>query len=359
MSHPSPQRPLPAWDPAADDAFVCTAVRRASATMTTLVLAPRLPSTIAFDAGQYVTVEFDLDGEAVNRCYTLSSPPTRPERLEISVGRRPGGIVSPRLGEGVVVGSVVRVGPPQGAFTMREHPADSYLLLTAGSGITPALAMLRELYDLGRDFDIVLVHGQRQPDQIAFRAELDRIALDLPRVRVHFVCSGDSVTDPGVRCGRIDASVLSELVPDLEDREVFVCGPDAFRGAMRGAVGGLGGDLARVHEETFSFADAGDVADVLEDPADPDVTDFTVEFRHLGVTIVCPPGTTVLSAAAAAGLTVPSSCGEGLCGTCKHTLAGGEVDMQHAGGIRPREIANGKVLLCCSRPLSDLVVTAQ
>jgi ferredoxin len=66
---------------------------------------------------------------------------------------------------------------------------------------------------------------------------------------------------------------------------------------------------------------------------------------------------TVLAAATAAGLMLPSSCAQGLCGTCKVTLRSGEVDMQHAGGIRPREIAAGKILLCCSRPLTDLVIS--
>ena len=165
-------------------------------------------------------------------------------------------------------------------------------------------------------------------------------------MRVHFVCSGASASDVGVRHGRVDAALLAEFASDAAEREVLVCGPDGFRDAMRDAVAGLGARAARVHEETFSCADAGDVTDVPEVASDAG-DGFAVEFRHLGTRITCPPGTTVLSAAAAAGIAALFSCGEGLCGTCKHTLADGEVDMQHAGGIRPREIANGKFLLCC------------
>ena len=86
------------------------------------------------------------------------------------------------------------------------------------------------------------------------------------------------------------------------------------------------------------------------------VRPFRIEFRDHGVTVECAADMTILDAAAAVGLTLPSSCAEGLCGTCKSTLLAGEVDMKHNGGIRPREIAAGKVLLCCSRPKSDLVV---
>ena len=70
----------------------------------------------------------------------------------------------------------------------------------------------------------------------------------------------------------------------------------------------------------------------------------------------CGPGTTVLEAAQEAGIFMPSSCGAGMCGTCKSGLLSGEVDMQHNGGIRPREVAAGKFLPCCSTPLGDIVV---
>jgi ferredoxin len=83
-----------------------------------------------------------------------------------------------------------------------------------------------------------------------------------------------------------------------------------------------------------------------------------VELRHSGRVIECTPDTTLLAAAAEAGLSLPSSCQEGMCGTCKTTLVSGRVEMNHAGGIRPREIAQGKILLCCSTPCEDLVLDA-
>ena len=83
---------------------------------------------------------------------------------------------------------------------------------------------------------------------------------------------------------------------------------------------------------------------------------FTVEFAASGLSVDCDAETTVLDAALAAGLTVPSSCESGMCGTCKSDLLSGEVEMSHEGGIRPKEIAAGKFLPCCSTPLSDLVI---
>ena len=341
-------RPYTAWDPAEDDAFVCRAVRSVAPEVKTVVLAPRQASMIKFEAGQYVTIEFDVDGRSVDRCYTIASPPTRPETMAITVKRTEGGIVSRWLYDGgLVPGSVVRVGEPQGEFTLAAHPSPAYLLLTAGSGITPALSILRTLYDLGDTCDIVLVHSQRRLADVPYRAELDWMARHVPGLRVHYLCSEES--------GRLTPSALASLVPDAAAREVLACGPSSYRAAAREAAVEIGCAAGRFHEESFSFEEARPLAPSTATSGA--TASFRVEFREHGVTLDCSPDTTLLDAAAAAGLTLPSSCAQGLCGTCKSTLISGEVDMQHNGGIRPREIAAGKVLLCCSRPKTDLVVS--
>jgi ferredoxin-NADP reductase len=325
--------------------------------MKTVVLAPRQESTVRFDAGQYVTIEFDVDGRAVNRCYTIASPPTRPERIAITVKRTGEGVVSRWLHDGgILPGTVVRVGEPQGGFTMAAHPAPANLLLTAGSGITPALSMLRMQYDLAAECDLVLVHSQRRPADVPYRQELDWMARHLPGLRIHYLCGDvDGDASPGVVAGRLGPEALASLVPDVGSREVFACGPDSYRAAARAAVSLLGSAPHRFHEESFTFSELG--APVPPADEGPDGR-FQVEFREHGVTVACGADTTVLDAAQAAGLILASSCTQGLCGTCKSTLVAGQVDMHHNGGIRPREIAAGKVLLCCSRPLSDLVITA-
>jgi len=87
-----------------------------------------------------------------------------------------------------------------------------------------------------------------------------------------------------------------------------------------------------------------------------DVPVYQVEFRRSAVTVACDANTNIWHAARAAGLKLPSSCLQGICGTCKSTLVSGSVDMKHGGGIRQREIDKGLILICCSRPLGDLVI---
>jgi len=356
-----------------DDTFVCTALRSVAPGVLTVVLAPRSPSTMAFEAGQYVVVEFDVDGEPVQRTYTLASPPTRPERIAITVRRAAEGRVSRWLHDGGLrPGTQVRVSPPDGSFTRAAHPAPAYLLLTAGTGITPALSMLRELHDLGEVCDLVLVHAQARAEDTPYAEELAWIARQLPGLRVHLICREAS---PGpfpsqtVVTGRIDAGLLGRLVPDVRTREVLVCGPPAYRESARAAAVELGAVPSRIHEESFLLDSAALIA-----PAGPahaaeppgtgpgtpagEAGTFSVVFRDHGVTVSCGAATTLLDAAASAGLRLPYSCAQGLCGTCKSTLVSGEVDMRHSGGIRPREVAAGKVLLCCSTPRTNVEVTA-
>lgn len=318
------------------------------------------PAPLRFLPGQYLTFRLLVDGERVERCYTIASSPTRPERLTITVKRTPGGVVSTWLHDHLQVGDAIGAAGPFGRFSLAHHPADRYLFLTAGSGITPAMSMVRHLHDAGSRgrpgdrADVVLVHCARTPRDIIFRDEL--AALDeRPGTRVVVLCEDDA---PGERWtgrrGRLAPGTLLDVAPDLLGREVFTCGPQPFMDAVRSQLAAAGADPARAHEESFSVGSTSAGAE----PRTATGTAYTLTLGRSGRTVECDSSTTLLEAAARAGITMPSSCGEGMCGTCKVTLLSGQVDMQHAGGIRPREVARDRILPCCSTPLSDVEIDA-
>ena len=112
--------------------------------------------------------------------------------------------------------------------------------------------------------------------------------------------------------------------------------------------------MRHYHEESFNFEEL--TASVATAAPVVSGVGFSVELTKSGVTISCAADQFVLDATKIAGLRLPFACSQGLCGTCKSTLISGKVDMQHNGGIRPREIAQGLFLPCCSKPLTDLVV---
>lgn len=333
-----------------DEALTCVDVVDVTHDVKTFLLAPRANPAPAFDAGQYLTLTVEVDGEQLQRCYTISSPPSRPGPLAITVKRVPGGPVSNWLHDHVVPGDTLWATGPFGEFSHVRHPVGKYLFLSAGSGITPMMSMTRTLRDEGPT-DVVFVHSARTPDDIIFRDELETIGAD---VVVTVICEADSPTEswPGPT-GRLGLRTLL-AVPDLHDREVFTCGPAGYMAAAREILGMAGVDESRCHEELFDLAARGAAASEVA----PDLsgTRYAVQLQRTGRSFDCADNETLLHAAHRAGLNPPSMCAEGMCGTCRMSLLCGEVDMQHGGGIRQQEIDRGDILICCSTPTGDVVL---
>ena len=226
------------------------------------------------------------------------------------------------------------------------------LFLSAGSGITPLMSMARTAHDLGSDADILFVHSARSPADLVFADELAAMARRPGFTRVSIVTEGAGWD--GLR-GRLSPAMLAAVAPDLLARDVFCCGPAPYMDAVRAMLDAAGFDRARYHEESFTFA-APEASVRAGGGLSRRTGSFSVAFARLGRTVACPAGSTILAAARAAGLRLPSACNKGVCGTCKSRLVSGSVELRHGGGIRQREIDAGMTLLCCARPLSDLVV---
>lgn len=316
----------------------------------------------SFEPGQFVTVSPIVNGEPLTRCYTISSPPTRPYTLSITVKRVPGGVVSNWLHDNMQPGMTLDAFGPSGIFTPTANRTRKVLYLSAGSGVTPLMAMTRAGYDLGMDRDVVFVHSARTPADIIFRNELQRMTAETARLKVLHVCesAGDESEWNGP-LGRLSEAILAEHVPDYKERAVFTCGPAGYMGAVKAMLLQAGHDPALYHQESFDF---GTLASEAEEAPPAPAADaggdvqqsFTVRLARSGKTFTVCASDKLLAAAKNAGVAVASSCSQGICGTCKTMVLEGTVDMQHNGGIRQREIDRGMRLLCCSRPTSDLVL---
>jgi glycine betaine catabolism B len=277
--------------------------------------------------------------------------------------------VSNWLHDNLQAGTAVRVLGPAGEFTCARHSASKYLFLSAGSGVTPLMSMSRAHHELNEDRDIVFVHSARTPDDIIFARELDLIAANQANFRTSFVCERvEARTNwPGIT-GFLTLPLLKLIAPDFMEREIFTCGPAPYMKAVRGLLDEAGFDRSRYHEESFSFESlaesaaqalneaAHDIAEATPQDTAQTATRFSVAFAKSRRDIECGGDQHVLDAARQAGVRLPASCTQGMCGTCKVKLVSGRVEMKHNGGIRQREIDQGMVLLCCSKPLSDLII---
>jgi glycine betaine catabolism B len=344
----------PTWSSDRDETLRCIQIRQETHDIKTFVLAADAPRHFRYQPGQFITLELDIQGQKVNRCYTLSSTPTRPDTVSITVKRVPGGLVSNWLHDNLRVGMSIGVMGPSGDFTCFPLAAQQYLLMSGGSGVTPLMSMARALHDLGSDADVVFVHCARTPADVLFAEELTLLARNMPNFRIAIVCENHT---PGSsyagHLGRMDAARLAHIAPDFMQRAVYTCGPAPFMGAVRTLLERAGFDMARYSQESFSFEET--VAPAAATPAGASGTAVhTITLKKTAQSFTCAEDQTILQAAVAAGVRLPSSCSSGACGTCKSMRLSGTVQMQHAGGIRQREVDQGWMLPCCSKPLSDV-----
>ena len=311
-----------------------------------------------YQPGQFVTLELPLGDEPLMRTYTLSSSPSRPFSIAVTVKAQPGSAGTRWMFDNVGPGTLLKAYGPAGDFTLHRHAAAKYLFISAGSGVTPMMSMLRWLNDCAPWTDIAFVNCARRPEEIIFRKELELLGSRMPGLSLGFLIEERSSRESWFgHMGRIDAVRLPLLSPDFREREVFCCGPEPFMQAVRSMLDNAGFDMGRYHQESFS-APPKEEALATDMPMDAAAEAATpIVFSLSGIEAPCLSGQTVLQTARSASVRIAAACEFGLCGTCK-VKCDGPVAMQHNGGILDDEIAEGYVLACCSRPLGPVRIEA-
>ncbi|GAA4217576.1 ferredoxin-NADP reductase [Sagittula marina] len=311
-----------------------------------------------YKPGQFVTLELPVPGGPLFRTYTISSSPSRPTSLTITVKAQDGSLGTRWMLDHLRAGMRLNAKGPGGTFSNVNHPASKYLFISAGSGITPMMSMTTAMYDAGRDPDIVFINCARRPSEIIFRQRLEHMAARITGIELAWVVDKTDRYQPwtGYR-GHFNQLLLGLTAPDYLEREVFCCGPESFMTAVREALVGLGFDMDRYHQESF-HAPVGATEDFPEDVTLDEETKAQIEFTLSGKTVECAETETLLGAARTAGLAIPSGCTFGVCGTCKIKKTEGTVHMVHNGGITDEDIEDGYILACCSNPIGKVVVEA-
>lgn len=310
------------------------------------------------DPGQFVTLELPVPGGPLYRTYTISSSPSRPTALTITVKAQRASIGTRWMLDNLHKGMRIRAIGPAGKFSIAHHPAEKYLFISAGSGITPMVAMTTWLYDSGREPDIVFINCARRPSEIILRERMELMASRIVGIDLKWVVEEADPFRPwtGYR-GMFNQIMLGLMAQDYLDREVFCCGPEPFMRAVREALAGLGYDMSRYHQESFA-AEPANAEHVPEDVLPDAQNQAEIEFTLSGVTARCNETDTILAAAKASGLVIPSGCSMGICGTCKVLKTEGQVHMVHNGGITDEDIEDNYILACCSKPLGRVSIEA-
>jgi ferredoxin-NADP reductase len=211
--------------------------------------------------GQFVTLDLEINGESVLRSYSISSAPSRPNTLEITVkcvaatAEQPAGLVSNWLHDNLKLGSQIKLSAPMGKFTCAPKPPAKLLLLSAGSGITPMMSMARWLADTAADTDIIFFHSARSPQEIIFRQELELMSARLPNF--HLAISMTQTVSGSAWAGftgRLAEPMLRCIAPDFLERSVYVCGSEGFMQASKSLLETLSFPMQNYAQESFGAA---------------------------------------------------------------------------------------------------------
>jgi len=291
--------------------------------------------------GQFLTFSLLFDGRKVIRSYSICSSAARSGYVEITPKRVELGCVSVFLNDRASVGMTVEANGPFGQFCLDESKHHSVVLLAAGSGITPMLAMLRYIDDLCLETTATLLFCVRTSNDILYESELKRLRSRLRNFRYHVLLSQPEPGWSGPR-GHVSREFIESSVSDIALRDFFLCGPAPFMDACRAILTGLGVSPKRIMQESFGSPSLSNTQPLSASPA----TDVMVEFIRAGKTCALHSGQTLLEAAEEHGVSIPSSCRQGQCGTCKTKLLAGNVRMDAEEGLDPESRTQGFVLTC-------------
>ncbi|HYS00402.1 MAG TPA: MOSC and FAD-binding oxidoreductase domain-containing protein [Gemmatimonadales bacterium] len=342
-----------------------TAIDRESADVLSLTLrSPNgqpLPTALP---GQYVVLRLQRSagGPPLIRSYSLSGPAST-ERYRISVKIEPNGAAGAYLHEHVRVGDALDVSSPRGSFILEpgERPV---VLLSAGIGATPVLAMLHALSAARSTRPVLWLHGARDREHHPFAAEARGLARALPQGR-SYVCysrpgPGDRMGEDFDTTGHLSRSVFDEVHLPRE-ADVYLCGPAYFMEAMKEALATVGVARERIHVEIFNGGESmtpgvvGGATRAPHLPRDGVGAGAQVSFARSGVAPRWNPSAyrSILELAEACDVPVRWSCRTGVCHNCESGLISGAVAYEPDPLDPP---ADGNLLICCSRPQGDVVI---
>lgn len=336
---------------------------------TTYILAAHPPLRFDYKPGQFVTLDLPVDGRILRRSYTISSSPSRPHTLSVTVKRVPDGRASAWLHATMAPGLELELTGPHGRFTCADRPAAKLLLIAAGSGITPMMSMLRWAADTRSAADIVMINHVRTPEDVIFALELQHLSAQLgDALRLAVVPSRRGPGQPWFGLtGRFSEAQLRALAPDFMEREIYLCGPGGYMDAARTLVRGLGFPMARLHEESFGAAAPARpavpelpvaVPGIVVETAPASLPGGTLVFRSSSRSVSCGAGEFILDAAERHAIAVDSSCRSGICGTCRMKKLSGVVSMDGQHALSEQEIAEGYFLACVGQPRGTVVIDA-
>lgn len=320
-----------------------------------------------FRAGQYVTIKAIIQGEDIRRSYSICASPFDHE-LRVAVKKVEGGKFSEWANKSLKKGDILELMPPMGHFTPDIQPvnAKTYLLIAAGSGITPIISILKTILLTESKSDVTLIYGNKGSAAIIFKEEIEALKNTyMERLTLLHIFSKEQLDTPLLN-GRIDATKCAKLSKTLIDiertDEVYICGPNDMTESVKNWLLSANFDKSKIFVELFS---APSLTEGLKEVNKAEIIKkFVGDFSEVTIILdgkeisfeLATNGDSILDAASKHGADAPYACKGAVCSTCRAQLMLGEVQMELNYSLTEADIANGFVLTCQSHPITQKVV---
>ncbi|WP_019029510.1 2Fe-2S iron-sulfur cluster-binding protein [Colwellia piezophila] len=369
--------------------LVCQSIETETRDVKTFIFSvpkSQAPLTFRFNAGQHLNFTVNMAGIIQPCCYTLSSSPTTTDYISITVKRLPQGRVSNYFHDHFQVGQSISALKVAGNFHLPDVIPEKILLISAGSGITPMLSMLRFMVAKQCENEVLFIHSAKSESDLIAKAELENLARQHGNCQIIYTLTQKANLRWYGFQGRLNEHMLDNI-EQLSHYNAFVCGPKSFRKTVQKLLQNLGLPASNYHFESFgeheyskesmSSIKQGNqtlrplntsINTAISTPTntpkkEPSITmpnnktNVSIHFSRWNKSYPGNQSMSLLEQGESAGLILPYSCRAGCCGRCKAKLISGQVQQYSTNGLSTREQKQGYILLCSCKPLSDVEIS--
>ena len=309
-----------------------------------------------FSAGQYLSVNLEINGMKISRAYSISSSPkdSLNNIYKLTIKRVDGGLATNYILDNWTVGTEVKISAPEGDFTFEPlRDSENIIGLAGGSGITPFLSLANAIADGDEDCNLTLLYGSRTEADILFKDEFDALQAKCNKIKIVHVLSGEN--KEGYEQGFITADLIKKYAGNKE-YSIFICGPQVMYEFVDKEIEKLGLRQKFIRHELFGeYHNPERNADYPKDI--PAKVKITVIMRGEETVIEANANDTILASIEKAGIAAPSRCRSGICGYCHSRLVSGSVYVpKSVDGRRLADFDYGYIHPCVTFPTSDVVI---
>lgn len=334
------------------NSFIVNSIKRITldSVVLTLRIKPELKQFYKFSAGQYVTLELEIDGVTVRRSYSICSEPGD-ETFEVGIKKVQNGIFSTYVNEKLRVNDSIKVGKPEGRFIWEPNENEKIMAIAAGSGITPIMSIIKSVIKHSEKSSLTLIYCNKSPDKTMFYKELQLLAKDFPNcLNIHWTFT--EANEKYANFGRVDENYINFVLNKnkIKPNKYFLCGPEKMIDLSKNFLIKKG-----ISENQILFELFKETSNKKEINEASNSGFLNIKYDDVFYKLPLNAEKTILDIALQAKINVPYSCQGGVCCSCIGKITEGEAKMKSNQVLTDEEIREGLILTCQAVSISEKI----